>query len=167
MLSREDNERLVRVGPGTPMGARRLRDWILHPFRELEPLRARQDVIEALIAQPFILSKCRETLRDIRDIERTLSRLNQAGNARDMQVLGQSLKQMPEVRAHLEALGGGLARAGLGGGETRGLGAAGPCADGLRGADPCFRNVGLLGHRRLSELAHRQAADLQNRGCLG
>jgi DNA mismatch repair protein MutS len=93
----------------TPMGARRLRDWILHPLRELEPLRARQDVIEALIAQPFILTKCRETLKDIRDIERTLGRLNQAGNARDMQVLGQSLMEVPNVRAHLEALGGGLA----------------------------------------------------------
>ncbi len=93
----------------TPMGARRLRDWILHPLRELEPLRARQDVIEALIAQPFILTKCRETLKDIRDIERTLGRLNQAGNARDMLVLGQSLKEVPNVRAHLEALGEGLA----------------------------------------------------------
>ena len=92
----------------TPMGARRLRDWILHPLRELEPLRARQDVIEALMAQPFILTKCRETLKEIRDIERTLSRLNQAGNARDMQVLGQSLKEVPNVRAHLQALGDGL-----------------------------------------------------------
>jgi len=89
----------------TPMGARRLRDWILHPLRELEPLRARQDFIEALIAQPFILTKCRETLKDIRDIERTLGRLNQAGNARDMLVLGQSLKEVPDVRGHLEALG--------------------------------------------------------------
>ncbi len=93
----------------TPMGARRLRDWILHPLRELAPLRARQDVIEALISQPFILTKCRETLREIRDIERTLGRLNQAGNARDMQVLGLSLRQVPDVRAHLEALGQGLA----------------------------------------------------------
>jgi DNA mismatch repair protein MutS len=96
----------------TPMGARRLRDWILHPLRELEPLHARQDVIEALIAQSFLLTKCRETLRDIRDIERTLGRLNQAGNARDMQVLGQSLREVPNVRAHLEALGGGLALVG-------------------------------------------------------
>jgi DNA mismatch repair protein MutS len=94
---------------GTPMGARRLRDWILHPLRELELLKARQDVIEAMIAQSFILTKCRETLRDIRDIERTLSRLNQAGNARDMQTLGTSLKQVPDVSAHLEALGRSLA----------------------------------------------------------
>jgi DNA mismatch repair protein MutS len=96
----------------TPMGARRLRDWILHPLRELEPLRARQDLIEALIAQPFLLTKCRETLKDIRDIERTLGRLNQSGNARDMQVLGQSLMEVPNVRAHLEALGEGLALVG-------------------------------------------------------
>jgi DNA mismatch repair protein MutS len=96
----------------TPMGARRLRDWILHPLRELEPLRARQDLIEAFIAQPFILTKCRETLRAIRDVERTLSRLNQSGNARDMQTLGISLLQVPDVRAHLEALGGGLQIAG-------------------------------------------------------
>jgi DNA mismatch repair protein MutS len=93
----------------TPMGARRLRDWILHPLRELEPLVARQDVIESLIAQPFILTKCRETLRDIRDVERTLGRLNQSGNARDMQTLGGSLAQVPDVRAHLSALGGSLA----------------------------------------------------------
>lgn len=93
----------------TPMGARRLRDWILHPLRELEPLRARQDMIEALIAQPFILTKCRETLKDIRDIERTLGRLNQSGNARDMQVLGQSLREVPNVREHLLALGENLA----------------------------------------------------------
>jgi DNA mismatch repair protein MutS len=96
----------------TPMGARRLRDWILHPLRELEPLRARQDLIEALIAQPFLLTKCRETLKDIRDIERTLARLNQSGNARDIQVLGQSLMEVPNVRAHLEALGEGLALVG-------------------------------------------------------
>ncbi|HEX2748268.1 MAG TPA: DNA mismatch repair protein MutS, partial [Verrucomicrobiales bacterium] len=93
---------------GTPMGARRLRDWILHPLRDLDALKARQDVIEAMIGQSFILTKCRETLRDIRDIERTLSRLNQAGNARDMQTLGASLKQVPDVRAHIEALGGEL-----------------------------------------------------------
>lgn len=92
----------------TPMGARRLRDWILHPLRELEPLHARQDVIESLITQPFLLTKCRETLRDIRDVERTLGRLNQAGSARDMQTLGLSLAQVPDVRAHLEALGGSL-----------------------------------------------------------
>ena len=89
----------------TPMGARKLRDWILHPLRDPEPLIARQDVIAAFISHPFLLSKTRESLRAIRDIERTLTRLNQSGNARDMLVLGQSLAQIPDVRAHLDALG--------------------------------------------------------------
>ena len=92
----------------TPMGARRLRTWILHPLRQLEPLTARQDMIAAFIAHPFILSKTRETLREIRDIERTLARLNQSGNARDIQVLGSSLREVPSIRHQLEALGPSL-----------------------------------------------------------
>lgn len=93
----------------TPMGARRLRDWILHPLRSLPELRARQDFIEALLAEPYLLAKCRESLKSIRDIERTLGRLGQAsGNARDLQALSVSLRQIPELRAHLEALNPGL-----------------------------------------------------------
>ena len=73
----------------TPMGARRLRDWILEPLRDLAGLRERQDLVEALINAPFILSKLREGLKSIRDIERTLARLGQAGgNARPSRTSG-------------------------------------------------------------------------------
>lgn len=89
----------------TPMGARLLRDWILHPSRNLTLLRERQDFIAALIAEPFILSKCRDAMRSIRDIERTTSRLAQgAGNARDMQQLTHSLEQIPPLKEDLAAL---------------------------------------------------------------
>ncbi|MDB6069234.1 MAG: mismatch repair protein MutS [Verrucomicrobiales bacterium] len=89
----------------TPMGARRLREWILEPLRELRPLQERQDLVEALIGSPFILSKLRESLKSIRDIERTLSRLGQAGgNARDLQTLASSLEEVPTLRGHLESL---------------------------------------------------------------
>ena len=89
----------------TPMGARRLRDWILEPLRDLAGLRERQDLVEALINAPFILSKLREGLKSIRDIERTLARLGQAGgNARDLQSLASSLEEVPALREHLEAL---------------------------------------------------------------
>ena len=40
----------------TPMGARLLRDWILHPLRDLATLTARQDIIAAFLAEPFLLS---------------------------------------------------------------------------------------------------------------
>jgi DNA mismatch repair protein MutS len=36
----------------TPMGARLLRDWILHPLRDLATLTARQEIIAAFLASP-------------------------------------------------------------------------------------------------------------------
>ncbi len=89
----------------TPMGARLLRDWILHPLRDLAVLTARQDLIAAFLAEPFLLSKCREALKGIRDIERTTSRLSQgSGNARDLQALAVSLSHIPALREDLESL---------------------------------------------------------------
>jgi DNA mismatch repair protein MutS len=89
----------------TPMGARLLRDWILHPLRDAETLSARHDFIGALVEQPFILSKCRESLQGIRDIERTVGRLSQgAGNARDLQSLAVSLENIPSLLDDLSCL---------------------------------------------------------------
>jgi DNA mismatch repair protein MutS len=89
----------------TPMGARLLREWILHPSRDLALLVQRQDFIAALIAEPFLLSKFRDAMRGIRDIERTTSRLAQgAGNARDLQSLSISLEQIPALKEDLGAL---------------------------------------------------------------
>jgi len=91
----------------TPMGARKLRDWILHPLCDLGPLHQRQQMIADLIAEPFLLGNLRETLKSIRDMERTVGRLTQTGgNARDLQVLRTSLEQIPQLRDDLEALGG-------------------------------------------------------------
>jgi len=90
----------------TPMGARLLRDWILHPLRDLTTLTARQDHIAAFLAEPFLLSKCRESLKGIRDIERTTSRLSQgSGNARDLQALATSLSHIPALKEDLSSLG--------------------------------------------------------------
>jgi len=89
----------------TPMGARLLRDWILHPLRDREALGARHDFIAGLLEQPFILSKCRESLQGIRDIERTVGRLSQgAGNARDLQALAISLGHIPALQEDLACL---------------------------------------------------------------
>ncbi|NWK54586.1 DNA mismatch repair protein MutS [Verrucomicrobiaceae bacterium N1E253] len=89
----------------TPMGARKLRDWILHPLRDITTLNARQDVISSFLNEPFLLGQCRESLKGIRDIERTTSRLSQnSGNARDLQSLCVSLQKIPDLKSHLEAL---------------------------------------------------------------
>jgi DNA mismatch repair protein MutS len=89
----------------TPMGARRLRDWILHPLCRLEPLLERQQFITELLAESFLLSQLRDSLKGVRDIERTVARLNQAGgNARDLLVLQNSLTRLPDLKTHLHSL---------------------------------------------------------------
>jgi DNA mismatch repair protein MutS len=90
----------------TPMGARLLRDWILHPLRDITVLTSRQDLIAGFLAEPFLLAKCREALKGIRDIERTTSRLSQgSGNARDLQALAISLSHIPALKQDLSMLG--------------------------------------------------------------
>jgi len=89
----------------TPMGARKLRDWILHPLRDLEALTARLDLVESLLAEPYLLTKLRESLKNIRDIERTTGRLSQgSGNARDLKSLQVSLERIPDLKADLSAV---------------------------------------------------------------
>jgi len=89
----------------TPMGARKLRDWILHPLTTLPELVARQDLIGAFLAEPFLLAKCRESLGQIRDIERSTGRLAQgSGNPRDLLALSTSLANIPALRADLASL---------------------------------------------------------------
>jgi DNA mismatch repair protein MutS len=89
----------------TPMGGRLFRQWLLKPLRSLPELRQRQAMIQQFLDQPFLLSSVRETLGDIRDIERTVGRLSQlSGNARDVAALRSSLQSLPELKIHLASL---------------------------------------------------------------
>ncbi len=83
----------------TPLGARQLRQWLLYPLRDVAALEGRQDFIAGLLAAPDSLRRLRETLREVRDLERTVGRLSQAaGTARDLQALGASLAVVPSLR---------------------------------------------------------------------
>lgn len=89
----------------TPMGARTLRDWILHPLIDPAAITGRQDAIGLLISFPLKLGDLRDRLGGIRDIERSVSRLSQnSGNARDLANLSSSLVSLPAIR---EVLAGG------------------------------------------------------------
>ena len=86
----------------TPMGARLLRDWILHPLRNAEAIERRQEAIAALLDNAMLLGDLRSRLADIRDIERATSRLGgPSGNARDLAALAQSLELIPPLAASL------------------------------------------------------------------
>jgi DNA mismatch repair protein MutS len=89
----------------TPMGGRLFRQWLLKPLRSQTEIRQRQEMIQQFLDQPFLLSSVRETLGNIRDVERTVGRLSQlSGNARDIVALRLSLESLPELRIHLAAL---------------------------------------------------------------
>jgi DNA mismatch repair protein MutS len=83
----------------TPMGARRLREWIAHPLKNTDQIRDRQDVIAYFCDHPATLAEFRDHLRGVRDIERTLGRLSVGtGNARDLVGLKESLAALPRLR---------------------------------------------------------------------
>ena len=126
----------------TPMGGRKLRDWILHPLCEMEPLVQRQQLIADFLSEPFLLSQCRESLKSIRDIERTVGRLSQAGgNARDLLALKNSLEQIPELKSHLEAVLAVRAHPAWGMGQTDSLESPG---ENVAPAGPQFQPLAAL-----------------------
>ena len=87
----------------TPMGARLLREWLTHPLKSVEQIRARQNVIATFCEATTVLADFREQLHGVRDMERTLGRLSVGtGNARDLVVLKESLVAVPKLK---EALG--------------------------------------------------------------
>ncbi len=89
----------------TPMGGRKLRDWILQPLRNLTELERRQQMIADLLQEPDLLASIRAELKSIRDIERAAGRLSQAsGNARDLVALKTSLQQIPKLKGELQKL---------------------------------------------------------------
>ncbi len=87
----------------TPMGARKMRHWVLHPLRDLDALTQRQDMIAAFLDEPMLLGQVRTLLKEVRDLERTSSRLSQgSGNGRDLQALATSLEVVPSLKALLQ-----------------------------------------------------------------
>jgi len=89
----------------TPMGARRLRDWLSLPLASVESIQQRQEVVQLWLDQPHRLEGFRVELAEVRDLERTLGRLSVGnGNARDLQALRLALQKIPRLRQILTAL---------------------------------------------------------------
>jgi DNA mismatch repair protein MutS len=89
----------------TSMGARKMRHWLLHPLLDVVAIRARLNAVEALVNDTELRMELRELLKSVADLERLMGRLtSKSGNARDMKALGESLAQVPALKA-------GLARA--------------------------------------------------------
>lgn len=97
---------------GSAMGARRLRQWILEPLRDLSAINDRQNQIAELIALDMNTghARCEATLAQLRhfaDIERIASRIALLNTKpRDLLALRDSLGHLPTLQDALTAFDG-------------------------------------------------------------
>lgn len=82
----------------TSMGARRLRQWMLHPLVDKDEIEARLDAVEALLEAELARQDIRQRLQSVADIERLNSRVAYGtANARDLLALAHSLRELPRI----------------------------------------------------------------------
>ncbi len=86
----------------TPMGARRLRNWLTFPLLDVEAIRRRQDSAEYFFRDPLCRERAAEALNTVGDLERLISKL--AGrriSPRDFIQLRDSLRACDNLRRAL------------------------------------------------------------------
>lgn len=89
----------------TPMGARLLRNWLTQPLSAVQAIRSRQDAVQSWLVNGSALEAFRVKLGEVRDLERTVSRLSVGtGNGRDLHALRTALEQMPALKQVLADL---------------------------------------------------------------
>ena len=90
----------------TPMGARRLRDWLSQPLSAVEPIVRRQEAVQTWVENTSDLDAFRRELGEVRDLERTIGRLSMgSGNGRDLNALRQAIEKIPALKSVLFMVG--------------------------------------------------------------
>jgi DNA mismatch repair protein MutS len=80
----------------TAMGARRLADWLSFPLMDEAAINERLDALGEIKNNPEILSKIREVMKCVYDLERILGRIvSDRAAPRDLFSLAQGLEQVP------------------------------------------------------------------------
>lgn len=89
----------------TPMGGRKLVQWMLKPLQDVERIRRRLDAVEEIVHSPASVKNLREHLSRIGDLERYISKITtNRASARDLIALKNSLKLIPEIKNELEKM---------------------------------------------------------------
>lgn len=84
----------------TPMGARLLRKFILHPLTDIKKINNRLNIVQKFKDDIFLRSELREVLKLVGDLERFINKISYSGrtNARDLINIKNSLENIPKVR---------------------------------------------------------------------
>jgi DNA mismatch repair protein MutS len=87
----------------TPMGGRRLRQWLVRPLQRLEKIAQRQNAVEALVRSRRLRENLQEQLKQVGDLERLAGKVatGRAG-PRDLTAIKKALDRLPDVAALLE-----------------------------------------------------------------
>ncbi len=87
----------------TPMGSRKLRQWIHYPLQRIDEITQRLDAVEELYNNAELRMLLREQLKGFGDLERLLGRITaHTSNPRDIRALAHCLKILPRLKKSLE-----------------------------------------------------------------
>ncbi|MFN6164008.1 MAG: DNA mismatch repair protein MutS [Planctomycetota bacterium] len=87
----------------TPMGARRLAQWLSSPLVSAAQIESRLEAVEELVSDTRLRTSIRETLDQVYDLERLLARVATGRcSPRDLQQVGRTASQLPKIKALLE-----------------------------------------------------------------
>ncbi|MER2494103.1 DNA mismatch repair protein MutS [Catenovulum sediminis] len=85
----------------TPMASRLLQRWVVHPIRDYQQLKQRQDTIESIL-NAGIYTDLRSLLKQVGDIERIISRIAlRSARPRDFSRLRNAFAILPEIKERL------------------------------------------------------------------
>ena len=83
----------------TPMGKRRLKQYILNPLIDVETINERLDAVNNFVDDQTLRDKVRSCLDNIYDVDRLSNKVSLGtANPRDMEVLSSSLKHISEFK---------------------------------------------------------------------
>src|SRR5262249_56728111 len=93
----------------TPMGARRLRDWVLAPLLDPGHIGERLDAVELLVDEPGARGALDEALGGMGDLEPLAGRVGaRVAGPRDLVALGAALARVEAARAAVVPFRAGL-----------------------------------------------------------
>jgi DNA mismatch repair protein MutS len=117
----------------TPMGKRRIRQWVSQPLLDIDRIRRRLDGVEYFVGRSMLRAELRTAIKPLSDLERLANRiLSGHTQPRDLVALRETILRLPTVKQSLLEKGEGSQAQGI------------PTASFLPTFDICAEELALL-----------------------